>query len=203
MTTAFPGFNLANPSENIQYRALFGATRPRPIIFLSHKQEDKPSCRILAHYIKENHIDYYLDEEDPYLQIASAEKNPYKITEAIKKGISNSTHMAVVISEKTYRSEWVPFEVGYGHAAIIDKGMVKDQRVAMQKLIVIILKDLSGKVLPDYLQVGFQIKSIEDFIRYLKNIKGVPINESNLKREVMSLMLTTKYDEYSLVKILD
>ena len=196
-----PGFNLAHRSDSIAYFGLFGATRPRPIIFLSHKQEDKPACRILAHYLKENHIDYYLDEEDPYLQIASAEKNPYKITEAIKKGIGNSTHMAVVISEKTYKSEWVPFEVGYGHAAIIDKGMAIDQRAAREKLVVIVLKDLKGRILPDYLQVGFQIKSIEDFIRYVQTIKGVPIFEINIEYEVRFERITD-FEANSLANIL-
>ncbi|MBK9928463.1 MAG: hypothetical protein IPP04_01135 [Saprospiraceae bacterium] len=90
-----PGFHLANRSDSIVYYGLSGTTHPRPIFFLSHKQEHKPACLILAHHLKENHIDYYLDEEDPYLQIASAEKNPYKITKAIIKVIKESTHMAI------------------------------------------------------------------------------------------------------------
>ncbi len=172
MSNELRGLNLANLSDQLVYYGHFGNKRLRPCVFLCHKREDKSACKILADQLSINHIDYYLDEEDQDLQLACAEKNPYTITEAIKKGIVNSTHMAVIISDKTYKSEWVPFEVGYGHAAIIDKGLVLDQRAAREKLVIIVLKDLNGRVLPDYLQVGFEIKSIEDFIQYIAHLKG-------------------------------
>ena len=156
----------------------------------------------MSHYLKENHIDYYLDEEGSYLQIASAEKNPYKITEAIKKGIKESTHMAVVISEKTYQSEWIPLEVGYGHAAIIDKAMIINRRNNSLHLAVIILKDIQDKLLHDYSKVGYQIKSIEEYIRYLNKIKGDQIFEINLAYEVRLHQITVNFDKNSLVNIL-
>jgi len=65
---------------------------------------------------------------------------------ARKKGIKESTHKAEVISEKTSKSEWVPFEVRYGHAAIIDKGLVLVQRAVREILFKIILKDLKESI---------------------------------------------------------
>lgn len=75
----------------------------------------KNECRKIAEYLKQAEIDYYLDELDNELQIAARENDPIKITKSIKEGIKNSSNMLVVVSEKTYKSQWVPFEVGYGH----------------------------------------------------------------------------------------
>lgn len=91
----------------------------RPFVFLSYKKEDKGACVVIAKYLKDAGIDYYLDIEDKGLQHATSINDPIKITESIKKGICESTHMMVVVSEKTVKSEWVPFEIGYGHASIM------------------------------------------------------------------------------------
>lgn len=55
----------------------------RPCVFFNHKREDKPACRELAEYLKDAGIDYYLDEEDAGLQIASTTNNAEQITESI------------------------------------------------------------------------------------------------------------------------
>lgn len=156
----------------------------RPCVFLSHKREDKNECRKIAEYLKEAEIDYYLDELDKDLQQATAQGNPELITESIKKGIRESTHMLVVVSEKTYKSQWVPFEIGYGHSAILDKGLeegIKENRI---KLSVLTLKDISEKSLPDYLKIAYVIrgtKSLNDYISKIinKDEKSL-INENRL-----------------------
>ncbi|MDN3594177.1 toll/interleukin-1 receptor domain-containing protein [Zunongwangia endophytica] len=160
------------------------AFRDRPCVFLSHKKEDKAECRKIAEYLKQAEIDYYLDELDNELQIAAREKNPIKITESIKEGIRNSSHMLVVVSEKTYKSQWVPFEVGYGHSAILDKGLKKDEKPDRIKLSILTLKDISEKSLPDYMQVGNIIrgtKSLNIYISKITNrIEKSLINESRV-----------------------
>lgn len=135
-------------------------------VFLSHKKEDKPACIKIANYLKEAGIDYYLDIEDQGLQIASNNSDPEKITESIKNGIKNSTHMLVVISEKTYSSKWVPFEVGYGHSAIIDQKPLNSKI----NLAVLTLSDLSEKHLPDYLQIAYQIRGTKSLNEYISKI---------------------------------
>lgn len=149
-------------------------------IFLSHKKEDKPACKKIAEYLSNAGIDYYLDEEDEDLQLAATVNDPIKITEAIKEGIKNSTHMLVVISEKTYRSQWVPFEVGYGQSAIIDSKIIKDRL----KLSVLTLKDISEKTLPDFLQIANIItgtKSLNEYIAQISNtLEKSMINETRI-----------------------
>jgi TIR domain len=149
-------------------------------VFLSHKKEDKPACKIIAEYLANAGIDYYLDEEDDDLQRAVSISDPIKITEAIKKGIKNSTHMLVVISEITYRSQWVSFEIGYGQAAIIDNQIITDKL----KLSVLTLKDISEKTLPDFLQIAYIIKGIKSLNEYISQISNKleksMINESRI-----------------------
>ena len=111
------------------------------MFFLSHKKEDKPACRIIAKYLSEAEIDYFLDEESAELQNAVVSGNAIKITEKIKEGIAESTHMLVVVSEKTYKSQWVPFEVGYGHSTIIEGTTNPDN----SKLSILTLKDIAEK----------------------------------------------------------
>ena len=166
------GFNKANLNENITWlvKSLGDSTfNKRPCVFLSHKREDKNACKEIANYLKNAGIDYYLDEEDSKLQYASSIGDPIKITESIKNGIKESTHMMVVVSDKTYRSLWVPFEVGYGHASILDQEKWQSQENRI-KLSVLTLKDISEKTLPDYLQVGYIIKGTKSLNEYISKI---------------------------------
>lgn len=166
------GFNKADLVESIiwQIKSLKDdEILKRPCVFLSHKKEDKKECQEIAKYLKNAGIDYYLDAEDLSLQYASSVNDPIKITESIKKGIRESTHMMVVVSEKTYSSQWVPFEVGYGHASVLDQNRTKfkDDRI---KLSVLTLKDISENTLPDYLQVGYVIKGTKSLNEYISKI---------------------------------
>lgn len=180
------GFNKANLLENYTWLAESwddDSVIKRPCVFLSHKREDKYACREIANYFKNAGIDYYLDEEDNILQYATSINDPIKITESIKKGIKESTHMMVIISDKTYQSLWVPFEVGYGHASILDqeKMRLEENRI---KLSVLTLKDIAEKTLPDYLQVGYIIngtKSLNEYIAKIANrLERSLINESRI-----------------------
>ncbi|OPB88516.1 toll/interleukin-1 receptor domain-containing protein [Elizabethkingia ursingii] len=181
------GLNKAEFGERLEWIIASNLNRltNRPCVFLSHKKEDKPECRKIADYFREAGIDYYLDEEDSILQQASLAGDAVKITESIKKGIRESTHMMVVVSEKTAQSQWVPFEIGYGHASIFDqdKSILEDTKI---KLSVLTLKDIAEKELPDYLKVGFLIKGTKTLNEYISKIVGESESYMQLKRKVFS-----------------
>ncbi|MFP3596979.1 toll/interleukin-1 receptor domain-containing protein [Chryseobacterium sp. SIMBA_029] len=167
------GFNKAKLIEHLSWILEdTDETRNRPCVFLSHKKEDKDACKIIAMYLKNAGIDYYLDVEDNELQRASFINDPIKITESIKKGIRASTHMLVVVSEKTYKSHWVPFEIGYGHASMVDQDDLREDEKTV-KLSVLTLKDISQKSLPDYLQVGYLIRGTKSLNTYLSKITNI------------------------------
>jgi len=181
------GFNKANAWERIS--SLLSAKKQVPCVFLSHKKEDKGHCRIIGNYLSQVGINYYLDENDDVLQQASNSGNFQLITESLKKGIRESTHMLVIVSENTYKSHWVPFEIGYGHAEILDKGLENGDQRDKVKLSVLTLKDISETKLPDYLLVGNVIRGTKGLNEYITNIgrefqkanNSVLLIESNTK----------------------
>lgn len=156
----------------------------RDCIFISHTSQDKPACKIIAKYISNAGFDYYLDELDDSLQAAVSAGNPFKIIECLKEGIRESTHMVVVISEKSIRSPWIPFEIGYGHAAIIDKFQKPAEEDYLKKLAILTLKDISEKDLPDFIRTAYLIRGIKSLNEYLASISGqraeFMINEKQL-----------------------
>jgi hypothetical protein len=165
------GLNKADIYEDLQWiieTKTNSYIKTRPCVFISHKKEDKEACRQIAKYLSNAEIDYYLDENDKELQRAAEINNPHKITESIKKGIRNSTHMLAVISQKTYLSQWVPFEIGYGQSAIIDN----DPNNNNLKLSVLTLEDISEQSLPDYLQIANIIRGTKTFNQYISNISN-------------------------------
>ena len=196
------GFNKAQLNENIEwtrYSNINSNVKNRPCVFLSHKREDKQACREIAKYLKKAEIDYYLDEEDNILQSASVVNDPYIITESIKKGIRTSTHMLCVISEKTFQSNWVPFEVGYGHAAIIDKAMALGHRDQKIKLSILTLKEISERLLPDFMKVGYQIRGTKSLNKYISDLsnktESLLVNENRLETKFYSFS-THSLDNY-------
>lgn len=178
------GFNKANLYENLLWAIEKEPTvKARPCVFLSHKREDKEACKIIASYLKDAGIDYYLDIEDSNLQNAANSSDSARITESIKEGINKSTHMLVVISEKTYKSLWVPFEVGYGHASILDQDKLNVESNKL-KLSVLTLRDISEMKLPDYLQVAYLIKGTKSLNTYINKINDRIGIESSFLNEV-------------------
>lgn len=187
------GYNKANHLEKLTWlveKMQNSSINSRPCVFLSHKKEDKPSCRKIAEYLSNAEIDYFLDENDDELQQAVRTGNPTLITERIKEGIRESTHMLVVVSEKTYKSQWVPFEVGYGHSAIIDKGLVKDKREDKIKLSILTLKDIAEAELPTFMQVGNILRGTKSLNEYISKVSGKleksMINETRLFSNTMT-----------------
>jgi hypothetical protein len=66
----------------------------------------------------------------------------------------------------------VPFEVGYGHASILDKDFVENEEPDRIKLSILTLKDLSDKELPDYMQVGNIIRGTKSLNHYISSISN-------------------------------
>lgn len=162
------GLNKANPWDKLSW--LLKSERSSISVFLSHKREDKSHCRLIANYLRDAGLDYYLDEEDPLLQSASATGNSALITERLKKGIRESTHMLVIVSEKTFISPWVPFEIGYAHSALLDRDLKDGDEFDKTKLSVLTLKDLSESILPDYLLVGNLLRGTKTLNEYIQGL---------------------------------
>lgn len=167
------GINRANRVEKaIKTLLESGSSQNDICVFLSHKSEDKVSARKIADYLCDAGIDYYLDELDDTLQQAALAKDPHAVTESIKKGIRESTHILVIVSAVTFDSPWIPFEIGFGHAAIGTQG---------HRLALLTLKNAADLPLPDFMRTAYDIKGTKSLNVYISSITG--LNESLLKSE--------------------
>lgn len=128
-------------------------------VFISHQQKDKNEAKKIADYLKNAGIDVYFDEYDGDLRIHRQSNNAKAVTNSIKEGINNSSHMLVLISPNTMYSTWVPFEIGYGY----DK----------TELFVLCLKDIPKGALPDYTKTATIVRDIYDLNNFIGKVTGL------------------------------
>ena len=105
------GKNLFEEYRRSEKSATFGLSQDY-CVFISHRSSDKPMARATANALMEMNIDVYFDEEDADLQQASKMGDDGKIVECINKGLSKCTHLLGIITERTFTSWWVPYEIG-------------------------------------------------------------------------------------------
>lgn len=76
-------------------------------VFISHKQEDSITARLIENELKKLNINYYLDLLDDTIT-----ENGKTLTDHIRANLEGCTDMIVIMSQNTRYSQWVPFEVG-------------------------------------------------------------------------------------------
>lgn len=119
-------------------------------VFISHQEVNSKKALDISIHIKSQGIDTYLDVLDPYFG-----KNPVGLTNFIKNNIDSSTHLLIVLSEKTKLSWWVPFEIG----------IVTDQDKPIVNYFI-------EKVeIPEYLQMWPYLQTTKDIDKYISMIK--------------------------------
>ena len=149
-------------------------------VFISHKSEDKDVCFQIAEYLNKYGVDVYLDAFDVDLQTANITSNKEAVVKCIKRGIERSTHMLCVVSPVTYKSMWVPFEIGYGSALLKEdpnKGVV-----------LLPIKQLKKTALPDYLHTIPLLAGIDELIKHIESIShqmgwGLNLRELSLNKD--------------------
>lgn len=132
-----------------------------PCIFISYQRNDEKFACEVSEYIKNKDIDVYFDLEDIKL---AKQKEPKMVTNAITKGLYESNYMIVVTSVSTYKSAWVPFEIGFAY----------DRMKNNMKL----LKHKNQTAVPQYLEVKEMLNNYIDLNEFLESIqKSHSINE--------------------------
>ena len=154
------GFALASINESFDFRKN-SVSPPCPCFFISHLSVNKNVAISVGDYIL-NHadidIDIYLDIYDEELQRAVRDGDPHKITKSIETGITNSSHIICLVSEKTSESWWVPYELGFA-------------KKSQKEISSLILKDAT--YIPDYLQIGAILRGTVSLNKYLKVVTDI------------------------------
>lgn len=122
-------------------------------VFISYQSEDRDPARQIADYLLAAGIDVYFDQYDGDLRINNQTNNPKGLVDSLCKGINNSSHMVVVVSNSTMKSRWVPFEIGFGYEKTT--------------LFTLCLKGIPKGALPEYLQMTKIIRDVYDLNRVI------------------------------------
>ena len=141
-------------------------------VFISYQNNDKVEAKKIADYLISAGINVYFDEYDGDLKKSNQSTNPSKVTDSLCKGINNSSHMLVIVSPTTMKSNWVPFEIGFGY----DK----------TELSVLTLKGIPKGSLPEYLQTVYVLRNIWRLNGLIETLKGTSrklLIESNSIKE--------------------
>lgn len=143
----------------LRYKPIYeeANSRLKKCIFISHKSEDIKAARAVAEVIMSRGVDVYLDVNDSGLQSATRENDSQKIVDCIEDALSKSSHICVLITNKTKGSWWVPYEVGYA----------KNGKKSIASLL---LKDVYD--FPDFLEIERKLRGLSDLENYLKEIGG-------------------------------
>ncbi|MEJ1339477.1 MAG: toll/interleukin-1 receptor domain-containing protein [Candidatus Sedimenticola sp. (ex Thyasira tokunagai)] len=152
-------------------------------VFISHQRSDKDEAKKVADYLERCGIDVYFDKYDQALQQAWLSDNPKGVVDAIKSGVQSSTHMLVLVSPNTLRSEWVPFEIGYGYDNL--------------SVLALTLKGILTKDIPDYVKVVPIIRDIYDIDKFATE-KG-----NRYLMESRHITKDTGYERHPLYGIMD
>lgn len=159
------GINIAANVYKNKYSS-FNASVRKPVVFLSHKSEDKDFVEAIGSYFMNAGVDIYLDTSDFKLQSAVESNDPKRVTECINKGIAQSDYILCFASKNTVKSWWwVPYEIGYG-------------KRAEKEIATLVRKDV--EYIPEYLKIEEILDDISDINNFIKKITSkfkLPIME--------------------------
>jgi hypothetical protein len=130
-----------------------------PCVFISYQRKDEEYASDVADYITSKQLDVYFDLEDNDLKQINQTANPLAVTNSIKKGLNQSDYMIVIVSPNTYKSLWVPFEVGYAYDKKGDKMKILRH------------KGILKSTMPAYLRVKELLNGTASLNRFLSSIR--------------------------------
>lgn len=159
------GINLAESNHKSFSNKYEATSSKKPVVFLSHKSEDKSFVDSIGNYLMDAGINIYLDKNDPALQSADRDGNAKQVTECIQKGIEECDYLLCIVSENTKLSWWVPYEIGYG-------------KNAGKHISTLLKKDVDD--IPDYLKIEELVRNIDELNKYIKKITSnykMPLKE--------------------------
>jgi hypothetical protein len=103
-----PGRNLYGLNEALAKTA----AAARPCIFISYTSDDRSAANEVADLCTSLDVNVWLDTRDISVLRANETGDKKQLVDAIDKGLAHSTHLLGVLGPTTFRSWWVPYEIG-------------------------------------------------------------------------------------------
>ena len=163
------------------------AERNRNCVFISYQRKDEAFAFDVASYIMEHNLDVYFDLHDNDLKFKSQIDDPSGVTTAIRRGLNQSNYMIVIVSASTFRSLWVPFEIGYAYDDMEDN------------LKVLKRKDIEDSALPGYLKtkdILWGVVSLDNFLRQIQPTENILENRIEKSQRAFSQYDTNPLRKY-------
>lgn len=120
-------------------------------VFISHKQEDAHIAAEISKELSRLNVGFYLDVLDDITENGKA------LTEHIKSNLNSCSDIIVVMSYNTYKSQWVPFEVGMAAQQDMPTATYLENNVK----------------LPDFLEYWPRLKNLIDIKKYVETKKQI------------------------------
>lgn len=120
-------------------------------VFISHKQEDAKLAASISRELRRLDVDFYLDVLDDITENGKA------LTDHIKSSLNSCSDIIVVMSCNTYKSQWVPFEVGMAAQQDMPTATYLGNDVR----------------LPDFLEYWPRLKTLPDIKKYVETKKQI------------------------------
>lgn len=120
-------------------------------VFISHKQEDAYIANNISMELKKCNVPFYLDVLDDITEDGKA------LTDHIKENLNSCTDIIVVMSPNTYKSQWVPFEVGMSAQRDMPTATFLEKNIK----------------LPDFLDYWPRLKTLSDIHKYIDTKKQI------------------------------
>lgn len=147
----------ANLFEGYGVKAV-GRPTSKVCVFISHNSKDKTFARTIAAALMAMGVDIYFDEQDGVLRAAVAQNDEQKIVACIENGLNHCTHLLGLISKVTFKSWWVPYEIGGANGR-------------SRKCAHLVAKDVTQ--LPSYVKIAALLLDQIDLRRWLEPALGI------------------------------
>lgn len=144
-------------------------------VFVSYRSVDRQMATEIDIAIRKTGIDTYFDASDSQLQSATATGDAPRVVQQIDKGLSASSHLLGIISERTKGSWWVPYEIGWA-------------RHATKSTSHLIAGDV--KEIPAFIQASNLLLDLDAFSTWLESVGPRPLHASaSLKKSMPNLSI--------------
>lgn len=123
-------------------------------VFISHKKEDAAFCRAIANFLMSIGIDVYYDEYDKSIDL----RDPKSVVKAVERGLRASSYLLCVATPNTFKSKWVPWELGNGFSKGIPLYVLKAKALPITEKI------------PEYMCVAKYLAGWDDLEKILATL---------------------------------
>ena len=152
----------------------------KKIVFVSYKRNpDRNIARKCAEILEGTPgLGYWFDEDDECMAEAQAKNSDLKTAICIERGLDVSSALLSVISPATWRSAWVPYEIGGARGRQrffkpFTPYSFSDPPPVPHPLIAHYLYDRQQKRAPSYIALGTPLVTLAEVTEWAKSVAGI------------------------------